>query len=314
MRLTLVHNPEAGDDQPSRDELVALARDAGYRVRYQDAHAKDWARALDGPADVIVVAGGDGTVAKVAKQLVFRDVPVAIMPLGTANNIAISLGAGGEPAAIIRGLADAATVTIALDVAQARAPWGTTCFVESAGTGFFGNVLRRVSDDEARSGTEKPTTPVQQAARNVLRALGRYRPVHRHVLADGEDLSAAYLLVEAMNVRSIGPRMELAPAADPGDGYIDLVLVRETDRRALIDYLDSIADGAPVIPAFETRRAQRVSFVWDVADGHLDDEPWPEGGTERSSATASAAVVEVEIEHPPVRVLVPAPDGHSSSI
>ena len=314
MRLTLIHNPEAGDDQPSRDELVALARGAGYRVRYQDAHAKDWADALDEPADIVVVAGGDGTVAKVAKRLVFRDVPVAIMPLGTANNIALSVGAGGEPADIIRGLADATAVSIALDVAQARAPWGTTCFVESAGTGFFGGVLRRVTDDKARAGTEKPTTPVEQAARNVLRALDRYRPVHRHVLADDEDLSAVYLLVEAMNVQSIGPRMELAPGADPGDGFLDLVLVRDTDRRTLVDYLDSIADGAPAVPAFETRRVQRVSFVWDVADGHLDDEPWPEGGIERSSGTTSAAVVEVEIDHPPVHVLVPAPNGRGSSV
>ena len=314
MRLTLIHNPEAGDDQPSRDELVALARDAGFRVRYQDAHAKDWARALDEPADIVVVAGGDGTVAKVVKQLVFHDVAVAIMPLGTANNIALSVGARGAPADIMRGLTDSDARTIALDVAQARAPWGTTCFVESAGTGFFGNVLRRVSDDEARSGADKPTTPVEQAARNVLGALGRYRPVHRHVLADGEDLSAAYLLVEAMNVRSIGPRMELAPAADPGDGFIDLVLVRDTDRRALVDYLESIADGAPVAPVFETRRVQRVSFVWDIADGHLDDEPWPEGGIEQSSGIASAVVVEVEIDHPPVRLVVPAPSGDGSSM
>lgn len=309
MRLTLIHNPEAGDDQPSRDELVALARDAGYRVRYQDAHAEDWAHALDEPADIVVVAGGDGTVAKVAKGLVFRDVPLAIMPLGTANNIARSLGAHGAPADIVRALRDDSTVSVAFDVAQARAPWGTTCFVESAGTGFFGGVLRRVSDDLARAGGEQqPTTPVERAAGHVLEALERYRPVRRHVLADGEDLSASYLLVEAMNVRSIGPQMELAPHADPGDGFIDLVLVRDTDRRALADYLESIADGVPTTPAFETRRVQRVSFVWDVADGHLDDEPWPAGGIEKSSGIGSAAVVDVEIDHPPIHVLVPDPN------
>jgi diacylglycerol kinase family enzyme len=299
MRLTLIHNAEAGDAQPSAEELIALARDSGHRVRYQDAHAIEFARVLDEPADLVLVAGGDGTVAKVAKHLVGRDVPLAVLPLGTANNIALTLGIRGSAREIVEGLSE--STTIPMDVARATAPWGARCFVESAGTGFFAGILRDVHDRKARTDVEHPTTPVEDAARNILRALDAYRSVHRHVLADGEDLSDRYLLVEAMNMRSIGPRMVLAPDADPGDGYLDLVLVRETDRRAFAEYLAGIADGVERVSPFETRRVRRVSFVWDVAHGHLDDEPWPADG-----AGESAPVVEVEIADPPIMVLAPA--------
>ena len=299
MRLTLIHNAEAGDAQPSPDELIALGRDSGYRVRYQDAHAKDFARVLDEPADVVLVAGGDGTVAKVAKDLVGRDVPLAVLPLGTANNIALTFGIRGSAREIMQGLSTSTATP--MDVARATAPWGSARFVEAAGTGFFAGVLRDVRDKEARTSVEHPTTPVEEAARNILQALDAYRPVQRHVLADAEDLSGRYLLVEAMNIRSLGPRIVLAPDAHPGDGYLDLVLVRETDRRAFAEYLAGIADGVDRVSPFETRRVRRVSFVWDSAHGHLDDEPWPAEG-----AGESTPVVEVDIVDPPIMVLAPA--------
>jgi diacylglycerol kinase (ATP) len=313
LRLTLMHNPGAGDARPSREELIALGREAGYRVRYQGTDAKDFASALTEPADVVVAAGGDGTVAKVAKELVGRDLPLAIIPLGTANNVALTLGVGGSARDIMHGLADAGVTPLA--VARATAPWGTGCFIESVGTGFFGSVLRRGEDRQARAGADHATTPVPSAARNILRALETYRSVHHGVVTDGDDLSDTYLLVEVMNIRSIGPRMVLAPAADPGDGYLDLVLVRETDRASFSDYLALLAAGthAPVTPELlETRRARRVSLTWDAADGHLDDEPWPGHGIPEY-ARDPARSVDVEIVDPPIRVLVPvegaAPGG-----
>ena len=65
MRVTLFHNPSAGDARLTADQLQSILREAGYQVRYQSTE-KDWRSALDDVGELAVVAGGDGTVAKVA--------------------------------------------------------------------------------------------------------------------------------------------------------------------------------------------------------------------------------------------------------
>lgn len=92
MKVTLIHNSKAGDDdQPSGDVLSALICQAGYDVIYQSTKDKNWQAVLEDPGAFVVAAGGDGTVGKVAKQLVGLGIPLAILPLGTAKNIAKTL-------------------------------------------------------------------------------------------------------------------------------------------------------------------------------------------------------------------------------
>ena len=84
MRVTLIHNPGAGRQEYDAKALMKLLRRAGHRPRYQSSKDKGWDRALDKRADLVVVAGGDGTVAAVARRMVRRGVPVAVLPAGTA--------------------------------------------------------------------------------------------------------------------------------------------------------------------------------------------------------------------------------------
>ena len=69
-----------------------MIRNAGHKVKYQSSKEKKWKKALKKPCDIVAVAGGDGTVGKVARELIEERIPIAILPLGTANNIAKSLG------------------------------------------------------------------------------------------------------------------------------------------------------------------------------------------------------------------------------
>jgi diacylglycerol kinase (ATP) len=121
----------------------------------------------------------------------------------------------------------------------------------------------------------KPTDKrVQGAARGVARFVERHPARYHVVRASGEDLSGEYLAVEAMNIREIGPRLQLAPHADPGDGLLDLVLVPAERRAELVDYLASL--GAPgTFPPVITRRVTSVELSWSTADGHVDDSAWP---------------------------------------
>src|SRR5438128_10331540 len=103
MRVTLIHNPTAGDESFSATELTALIEQAGHKVSYQSSK-KDFKSALKKPGDLVAVAGGDGTVRKVAIQLLERNlIPIAVLPCGTANNIARSLGLTESPPELIAG-------------------------------------------------------------------------------------------------------------------------------------------------------------------------------------------------------------------
>src|SRR4051812_14757978 len=89
MRVTLIYNPGAGDDdQPGAGDLERLVRAAGHEIACVSSKDAGWEAALDRPADVIAVAGGDGTVGRVARRLAGRNVPLTMLPMGTANNIA----------------------------------------------------------------------------------------------------------------------------------------------------------------------------------------------------------------------------------
>ncbi|HET6689607.1 MAG TPA: diacylglycerol kinase family protein, partial [Miltoncostaeaceae bacterium] len=142
--MTLIHNAGAGDGGSSGEALVARIAAAGHQVRHVSSREEGWQAALDAPADVVAVAGGDGTVARVVMAMRDRGVPVAVIPEGSANNVARTLGigeGGPEPAGWARA------PRRRLDVARAVAGGREWCFVESVGGGALADVLRRAAAD-----------------------------------------------------------------------------------------------------------------------------------------------------------------------
>lgn len=105
--VTLVQNPDSGIGGPDRDHLVRLLGDEGFAVTYASTRWKGWEHVLDDPGAFVLVAGGDGTVGHVAERLVGRGVPIAMLSLGTANNIAKSLGLTASPEETVAGLRQA---------------------------------------------------------------------------------------------------------------------------------------------------------------------------------------------------------------
>jgi len=291
-------------------ELLRRLRDAGHEAVYASTEAASLSRALKSGPDVVLAAGGDGTVGAVARLMAAstRDVPLAILPVGTANNLARSLGVHGTVDEIVSGLDSEARRM--LDVATAKAPWGTVRFVESAGVGLFAAMLRDAERDEdvpaAAPGAERP----DRGAR-FRRVLSRARPRHWRIDADGEDLSGTYLLAAAMNIAYVGPGLALAPAADAGDGYLDLLLVGEEDRETLGSYLSGFTHGEEGSLTIPTRRVKRARLEWSAAQGHVDDHLWPEPPVDRGSSTSTDNMAEIEAAGPPLPVLVPRAQNES---
>ena len=307
MRVTLVHNPEAGSGDHLGSELLARLRDEGHEPVYTTTEAASLSRALDDAPDVVLAAGGDGTVGAVARLMAARTPSplLAILPVGTANNLARSLGVHGTVDDVVRGLDS--NMRRRLDVATVRAPWGTVRFVESAGVGLFGAMLRDAERDANAdvSGTAPRPRPRSGRGARLLRILDRSRARHWRVEADGEDVSGPYLLAAAMNTRFVGPTLDLAPDADAGDGRLELLLIREEDREALRDYLVNIEDENKPRVALPTRRVNRARLEWTATSGHVDDHLWPERSPQ-SQPIAVGSLAEVDALGSHLEILVPS--------
>ena len=96
MDVTLIHNPSSGDENHSAERIRSRIEDAGHLLTYQSAAEEGWEDALERHRDLVAVAGGDGTVGEVMRRLAGRSMPLTILPAGTANNIAASLGLAGR--------------------------------------------------------------------------------------------------------------------------------------------------------------------------------------------------------------------------
>ena len=86
--------PPAGDEQHAGEDLVERLEAVGYEARLV-SDRKKLDRQLEDPGELVVVAGGDGSVKAVALALAGRGIPMAILPMGTANNIAKSSASWG---------------------------------------------------------------------------------------------------------------------------------------------------------------------------------------------------------------------------
>jgi diacylglycerol kinase (ATP) len=305
MKVTLIHNPEAGNEtQASGEELARLVDAAGHSVRYQSSKRAGWRDALVEPADLVAVAGGDGIVGKVLKELVGRGVAATILPMGTANNIAASLDLRDRDVKdLIAGWTAARRVK--LDVGIANGPWGSSYFVEGVGAGAFTETMSRL---DARKNIdlahhEAPDKKIESVLHIMKIRLDGTPPLALKLNLDGVDLSGEYVLLEAMNIRSIGPNLRLAANADPGDGLLDLVLVAYDERATLSEYLTERIAGGRDAAQLPVRRGRQLRIESNEVRVHMDDEIWPAHG---EHPPFSPMIVEVAIHSGSLEVLVPA--------
>lgn len=289
MRAIVLHNPAAGSGDVSAEDLLAALTAGGITPRYCSTERPDFADVLGEPADLVVAAGGDGTVLKIISHLRNRSMPIAILPLGGANNIARSLGMATDPLTIARtGWRE--TEVLRLDVGTAVGPWGKRLFVESVGVGALAQAMAGVDEGHV-AGPEKSAL----ARQALIEVLAAARPMKLRLTIDGQDVECRCLLAEMMNIASTGPRLLQAPAADPGDGVIDLVSLEPEARADMLAWLEAPSASAPPL----TRRPGcAFAFEWRHEQLHLGDAFF--------APPERLHTVEVAVEPDSVTVLVPA--------
>ncbi len=280
MQVTLIHNPDAGGDhRPSSDDLLELIHKAGHSPTFQSSKDASWDKALEKASDLVAVAGGDGMVGQVVKRMIGRRIPIAILPMGTANNIATALGVNNlNIDELIFGWTSARRVKF--DVGNAQGPWGSKPFIEGFGMGLFTNTMSRLdAKSNAQlahlSATDDKLISVLQILRSSVESCRSHK---MKISFDDRDLSGRYILLEAMNIHCVGPNFYLAPPADPGDGLLDLVIASHDERERIHKYLSDRIENKSNYPGLTIHKGRRLRIECSGVEFHIDDDLWPENG------------------------------------
>lgn len=273
-KAKVLHNPGAGEGETTKRELVEQIESAGFKCSYSSTKQFRWENIETEDIDFLVLAGGDGTVRKIAEELLGRKMiakrlPLGILPFGTANNIAKTLGLYRPSEEIINGWHGATLKRF--DVGDIRGLDQPTFFLESFGYGLFPKLMLEMRRQE-KNNIEDPKEQIQVAL-ELLYDLVQSAPVKKCKLQiDDIDCSGEFLLVEVMNIRSIGPNLHLAPDADPSDGEFDIVLVTERQRKHLAGYIRNKIDGLEVPFDFPLLKGKNLTISWDGKHVHVDDK------------------------------------------
>lgn len=298
MRIALFHNEDAGDGSSVEEIRALLERHGHHLVQVVD---EEWSaeQILDKHADLVVAAGGDGTVATAARVLAGRKLPLAILPMGTANNIAKSLCCEGPLAPLIEGWAHAEPQS--LDLGIARGDWGERIFFESVGaglipTGIAATKAQQSSSDRPATATSKP----EDAVRTFRDVLSRMKAQRWTITLDGRATSGDFLLVEVLNMPSIGPNLVLSDEANPSDGFFSVVVATESHRDVLDEYLVHRIEGGERPLSLTPHHAKQIEIRgWH--DVHVDDQLL----RTRSSETVSMTIEPGALQFLPGPCLAP---------
>ena len=268
----VILNPRAGRGAAARalDPLVREFRRQGWGVEAErtarPGHGVELAaRAVRAGARHVVAVGGDGTVHEVANGLLqsVERAALGVVPIGTGNDFAKLVGlARHSPTHAVRQLVTARTV--AFDVGRVFDEY----FVNSAGVGFGAEVVRVRNAMPGLSGFLSYLVP-------VFRAFVGFRPPRLEVRASGFGETGYMMMVEICNGTTAGGSYRFAPAALPGDGRLDVCVVRRVSLARFLVAVPRVMRGTHgsmrEVALFQTRSITLRSLEGPLVL-HLDGE------------------------------------------
>lgn len=226
------------------------------------------AKAVADGATVVVAAGGDGTVGEVANGLVGTGIPLGILPMGTGNDFARTIGLGTDLELAVRTLVQG----LAKDVDLGKGPGGY--FINIAGCGFDAEVAHRINHGIRRL---RGTSAYLGA---VVQTLATMKSVPIILTVDGTEHRETVMLCAVANAKMYGGGMRIAPDADIADGLFDIVLVGNVGKFEFLKAFPSVFKGNHLQhPKVKVLRGSKVKIEADnpmpvLADGEELDG-WP---------------------------------------
>lgn len=279
MRIALLSNPAArgGAHTDAATHAAERLRDHGIRTALVSGGSAAESTALLRTAiaagvDAVVVAGGDGTVNLAIQELATAPIPLGIVPVGTGNDFAATLGLRELDVARAADVIARGTTRV-VDLARVTRLDGTTA--------YFGSVLASGFDSKVNDRANAMRWPRGGSRYNIailiefLTLAGIPYDVEL-ALEDGRTHRVRGDLVMATvgNGRSYGGGIPIAPHADPTDGLLDVVLVRPAGRLRLLRLLPRVYRGThTTVAEVETYRVRSARLASPGVTAYADGDP-----------------------------------------
>lgn len=259
MRTMLVFNPTAGQAEALERELSAAAdvwREQGWSVDMMPTTGPGDGRRLACEAvvqdyDLVVAAGGDGTINEVINGLAGSRTALATLPLGTMNVWARELRLPLQP----RAAASAMLGWTVRPIDLGRA--GDRYFLLMAGIGFDAAITAGVRPDEKRR-----FGALAYVLRGIEEAI-RVRGIRTRLILDGRSIRGRVLMVVIGNSQLYGGLVKITGRASIDDGLLDVCVIKGDNGISAVRHLFAILrqrfSHDPEIQYYRARSIQVIS-------------------------------------------------------
>ncbi|MCP2637459.1 diacylglycerol kinase [Microbacterium sp. HD4P20] len=279
MKLALIANPaaRAGSHAAAATRAAERLRAGGVQTAIVSggsaAESASLLRtAIDAGVDAVAVVGGDGTVNLALQQLAGTGIPLGIIPVGTGNDFAATLGLR-ELDVIAAADAIASGATRQVDLGRVTRPDGSVA--------FFGSVLASGFDSKVNDRANAMRWPRGGSRYNIaiLREFVTLRGIPYDLeFEDPDGTTERYrgdmVMATVGNGRTYGGGIPICPDADPADGLLDVVTVRPAGRLRLLRLLPMVYRGTHAsVPEVAMRRARSVRLSAPGVTAYADGDP-----------------------------------------
>ncbi len=257
LRAKLIFNASAGRPEESADQLAELLTHLQaqyiqpdvFMVRPESRLPVVAREAVRRGAKLVIVSGGDGTIESVATALVGTPATLGIIPTGTRNNLALSLGIPtGSVADAVKVIRQGRRIKI--DVGQARSGYKRRWFLEVAAAGLV-PALYSAADEIQHGKLDK--------LGDFLSTLVSYPPSQVHLTLDGRyQVNANVHLVLIANMPFMGANFQVAPHVRLDDGRLDVLVFSNVSKLELIGYAMQVAGGVSDDPRIARYRVNQA--------------------------------------------------------
>jgi diacylglycerol kinase (ATP) len=271
--VALLVNPTAGKGRAANTvaRVTERLREGGANVAIlvgrdaEDAAALAQQAMADG-VDAIVALGGDGMAHLALNVVAGTDTPLGIVPAGTGNDLAATLGLPTKDP-----VAAAGVIAEKLAAGAAR-PMDAVRVDDDV---WFGCVLSAGFDSKVNDRANRMSWPRGRMRYNmaIVAELGVFKPIAFTLELDGERWETEAMLIAVGNARSYGAGMQICPDAVIDDGLVDITVLGPVSKVEFLRAFPQVFKGTHRDhPAVTMRRAKTVSLAADNVTVYADGE------------------------------------------